>query len=113
MLFVVTSFLTSVFHLLCYRVSLAVEKMRGHGITFSETEDAQLELLIQDRVIAKTLQERLRVCRRVTNRSVDGESVGRALRSEVEKREQECEDPYAGATRHVYIKWAGASTGSV
>ena len=45
MLFVDTLFLTSVFHLLCYRVSLAVEKMRGHGITFSETEDAQLEIV--------------------------------------------------------------------
>jgi len=33
--------------------------MRGHGITFLETEVAQLELLIQYRVIAKTLQERL------------------------------------------------------
>lgn len=65
MLFVDTFFLTSVFHLLCYRVLLAVGKMRGHGITFSETEDAQLELLIQDRVIAKTLQERLRFGRPV------------------------------------------------
>ena len=100
---------------------------RGHGIEVTKTEEAQLELSIQDRVTPKDADGKVKVWatglggvstkqgldgavdlfsihggqRWDTNRPINCKSISGTLCSKAEEGRQECEDSHVSITRYV------------